>query len=229
MNGKRLLATLFAIGLFFGGAFQVMAVANVDLSEYLRMPDLLVDQSQNLQIKYDDPDTPETDGIVADAANTTGEYEVVALTKEKYDEIKALEVAYEALLADPSATQTDIDNAKAALEAALAAECNNLVATPDYSFTVAKDQLNWIDCEQTTTYTLVFYRLTINSTFYDSYKLQPLTDPAVCEEPATPTTPTTPVATENPKTAIANPYVLGGVSTAITATALMISRKKRYI
>lgn len=227
MKGKKILATLFAIGLFFGGTFIVNAVPNVNLHEYIIVPELVVDKQLEFLAAKDIEGTPEIEGIdmvgVA-PEDVIRQYEVVALTKAKFDEIKAAEEAYEAIKDDPTAITEEIDAVKKTLEDVIAAECDNLVTIPNQYFTITKDSLNWIDCEQTTTYTLVFFRLTVESTIYDGYKLQELKDPEVCEAP----TPT-PVTTPNPKTGIANPYVLGGVSTAITATALMVSRKKRYI
>lgn len=220
-KGKYFLTSLFALGVFFGS--MITASAAFHLSEYITLDPIKLDEESMPNIKLS---PPEAEGIpVADPNDPIDtQYEVVLLTKEKYDEIKALEKAYQDLLNDPDATSAQIDDALDALEDAIDAECTNSQEATNFRYTVRTEDMNWVDCEQTSYILLTYTLIDINQSLqYDGYRLEEMKNPEICEALTPPET------TDNPKTGIASPYLIGGISSAIAATGLFISRKKRYI
>lgn len=227
MKGKKLLASVLAIGLFFMGTLSASALSEINLSPFVIMPIIEVGEPFDPSFVFYEDEEMGDMGITEFTSESTEliEYEVATLTKEKYDEIVELEEVYNALLEDEDADPADVEAAKEALEAALMAECDDLEETHDWMTVVTLDDLGWVDCEQES-YILVFARISGNGAFYDGYKVQSFTNPEVCKEAPLPEKPTT---TDNPKTGISDPYVLGALGTAVAGSGLLLSRKKRFV
>lgn len=223
-KGKHLLTILFTLGIFFGS--MITASALFEYSEYITLDPIVLDEEAIPNIRFSPPN-PDGIPVINDEDLVSTQYEVVLLTKEKYDEIKALEQVYLDTLADTDATPAEKADALAALEDAIDAECVNAEDAPGGRYTVRTEDMNWVDCEQTSYVLLIYTLIDIDQSLqYNGYRLEEMKNPEVCSAENTPGTPET---TDNPKTGIANPYLLGGISSTVAATGLLISRKKRYI
>lgn len=223
-KGKLIVSFLLALVLFLSNSFTVMALDHTsETSPYVSftvdeipLTNDVLDKEIEFVVHVDQG----SGGIPSQTDHDwTAESDVVLLTKEKYDNIKALEKAVQdarAALTAETGTLAELDDAIEALEQAIDVECQNFRnAYP----TITTTQLNWVDCEQES-YILVVAKVTdYQGTISYGYITQPFTNPEICEEE---------VVETNPKTGIESPIILGGIAT-LAATALLLSRKKRYI